>query len=105
MVGGRAEGPLAPAPAGFAGHLSQFSFLIHLGWRRERPLASEKGVPNTPRFPNSWGGSEAGAVGRGGGGSHRFSSAVTGPCLSFPSPLHVGLGGQRQDEGAGVPAG
>lgn len=79
-MGGRAEGPLAPGPAGFAGHLSQFSFLFHLGWWRirgwEQPPASEKGVPSTPRLPNSWGGNERRAVGRGGEGVH----------TAFPAP-------------------
>lgn len=91
---GGGRGPLAPTPAGFTWHLCQFSFL----WLGADPgvgatPAWEKGFPSTPLPPNSWGGSERGAVGRGGEGGftplfQRRRLAV--PQFPQPAPRRTG---------------
>lgn len=111
--GGGQRGPSLPAQLVSLGTSPSFPFFSIWagggsgGGSNRRPR--KRGSP-APQDSQTLGeGMKGGQWDGGGGGSHRFSSAVAWLCLSFPSPLHVALGGQRQDggrtEAPGVPAG
>lgn len=73
------------------------------GGRDRRPGRMGFPAPHDP--PTLEEGVKGGQWGGGERGSHRFSSAVAWPCLSFPSPLHSPWAAGGRAEVPGDPAG